>query len=320
MAAPPSPGERVVRLAGGEVGQRLDLAIVAAFERQQPDVGPLSRSEAQRLIKGGQVTVNGQPSKPAYRLEEGDSVIVRVPAPEPEVVAPEAIPLDVLYEDADLVAVNKPAGMVVHPAYGNLTGTLVNAALARWPEMRAVGGEGRAGVVHRLDKDTSGVIVLARTPAALHALQQQFKAHTVAKRYIALVEGVPASSSGVIEAPIARDPRQRKRMAVVRGGRESVTRYDLLEEFETHALLSIAPQTGRTHQIRVHLAWLGHPVVGDRVYGFRRQRIRLKRLFLHASALEVDQPTTGQRLTVEAPLPSSLEHVLANLRRQSAHG
>ncbi len=311
-----SPGERVVQLADGETGQRLDLAVVAALQSQPAEAGSLSRSEAQRLIKGGQVTVNGQPAKPAYRLEEGDTVLIRIPIPEPDEVAAETIPLDVLYEDADLVAINKPAGMVVHPAFGNRTGTLVNAALARWPEMRGVGGEGRAGVVHRLDKDTSGVIILARTPAALRALQQQFKAHTVAKRYLALVEGIPSSSSGVIDAPIGRDPRRRKRMAVVRGGRDSVTRYDLLEEFEANSLLAIEPQTGRTHQIRVHLAWLGHPVVGDRVYGFRRQRIRLKHSFLHAASLQVDQPTSGERFTFEAPLPAALEHVLTILRRQ----
>lgn len=311
-----SPGERVVQLADGETGQRLDLAVVAALQSQPAEAGSLSRSEAQRLIKGGQVTVNGQPAKPAYRLEEGDTVLIRIPIPEPDEVAAETIPLDVLYEDADLVAINKPAGMVVHPAFGNRTGTLVNAALARWPEMRGVGGEGRAGVVHRLDKDTSGVIILARTPAALRALQQQFKTHTVAKRYLALVEGIPSSSSGVIDAPIGRDPRRRKRMAVVRGGRDSVTRYDLLEEFEANSLLAIEPQTGRTHQIRVHLAWLGHPVVGDRVYGFRRQRLRLKHSFLHAASLQVDQPTSGERLTFEAPLPAALEHVLTILRRQ----
>ena len=316
MIDPAWPGERLVHLAAGEAdaGERLDRFLAAALESQSPGTPSLSRSEIQRLIKAGLVTVNGAPSKPAYRVEVGDSIAVRILAPEPETVAPEQIPLDVLYEDADLAAVNKPAGMVVHPAYGNRTGTLVNAALARWPEMRNVGGEERAGIVHRLDKDTSGVILLAKTPAALESLQRQFKRRSIYKRYLALVEGIPSSSSGLIEAPLGRDPRRRKRIAVVREGREAATRYDLIEEFDAHALLSVEPLTGRTHQVRVHLAWLGHPVVGDRIYGYRKQRFRLKRLFLHAAELHIDQPTTGQRLELKAPLPTSLESLLSKLR------
>ncbi len=289
-------------------GQRLDQFVAAS-------VKDLSRTEAQRLIKDEQVRVNGAPAKPSYRVGVGDLVTVILPQPEEERVLPEPIPLDVLYEDADLVAINKPAGMVVHPAYGNRTGTLVNAALARWPEMLRVGPQERAGIVHRLDKDTSGAIVMARTRAALRALQKQFAAHTVYKRYYALVEGVPSSSSGVIEAPMGRDPKQRKRMAVVRGGREASTRYDLLEDFGEHALLSVELHTGRTHQIRVHMAWLGYPLVGDDVYGRRKQRIKMSRLFLHAADLHIDSPSTGERLKFNAPLPAALEDVLNKLRR-----
>ena len=298
----------ILRLVADEEGQRLDQFIASAVQS-------LSRTEVQRLIIAGQVRVGGQTVKSSYRLTAGEEITLDVPAPAPLEVSPEDIPLDVLYEDGDLVAVDKPAGMVVHPAYGNRTGTLVNAALARWPEMRGVGGDERAGIVHRLDKGTSGVMVLARTGAALEALQQQFRQRTVYKRYIALVEGVPGSSNGVIEAPIGRDPKQRKRLAVVRGGREASTRYDLVEDLRTHALLSLEPLTGRTHQIRVHLMFLGHPVVGDSVYGFRRQRIKMKRLFLHAAELHVDSPATGQRLKFAAPLPPGLEDVLAKLRR-----
>ena len=224
--------------------------------------------------------------------------------------------LEILYEDDMLAAINKPAGMVVHPAYGHHSGTLVNAALHHWPQMRQVGPrEERAGVVHRLDKGTSGVIVMAKTNGALEALQRQFKERSVYKRYLALVEGIPSSSRGIIEAPIDRDPNNRKQMAVVRGGRTAKTHYELLEDLGEHALLSVEPHTGRTHQIRVHLQWLGHPIAGDRVYGYRRQRIKMKRLFLHAAELHVDTPDTGDRLRFRAPLPVALEDVLAKLRR-----
>lgn len=303
-----SPAGRTLNLAADTGGDRLDRFVAAALPE-------LSRTEVQRLIKAGLITVDGKPARASYRIVPGDSVIVTIPAPQPQSIDAESIPLDVIYEDADLVAINKPAGMVVHPAAGNRSGTVVNAALARWPEMRRITGEERAGVVHRLDKDTSGVLVLAKTPAALKSLQQQFKQRTVHKRYIALVEGVPESSSGLIEAAIGRSTRQRKLMAVVRDGRPAVTRYNVIEHLGDYALLSVEPHTGRTHQIRVHLAWLGHPIVGDTVYGRRKQRIRMKRLFLHAAELQVDSPSTGARLTFSAPLPGALEDTLAKLRR-----
>lgn len=304
MADPESPLE----LTAAEGGERLDRFVADSLPQ-------LSRSAVQRLIKDGEIQVNGQPAKASLRLEAGDRVHVTLPPDDSPDIRPEAIPLDVLYEDEDLAAVNKPAGMVVHPAYGHTTGTLVNAALARWPEMAAAGGMERAGIVHRLDKDTSGVIVLAKSAAALEALQAQFKARTVHKRYLALVEGVPATPGGLIDAPIGRDQKQRKRMAVRHDGRKAVTRYTLLEDLDSHALLALEPQTGRTHQIRIHLAWLGHPVVGDQVYGFRKQRIKMKRLFLHAAELQVDSPTSGDRLTFEAPLPAGLQNILDKLRQ-----
>jgi 23S rRNA pseudouridine1911/1915/1917 synthase len=299
--------ERLLDLTVGVPGLRLDQFVAVAV----PD---LSRTEAQRLIKAGRVWVNQRPAKSAYHVSIGDRVQIAVPAPPPRSVKPEVIPLHVLYEDADLVAVDKPAGMVVHPAHGNTSGTLVNAALSRWPEMRRVTGEERAGIVHRLDKDTSGVIVLAKTPSALKSLQEQFKARSVRKRYLALVDGIPASSTGIISAPIGRDPHQRKRMAVTRSGRPSETRYRLIEDLKSHALLSVEPLTGRTHQIRVHLAWLGYPVTGDTLYGHRRPTLNISRPFLHATELQVDSPSTGARLCFVAPLPPELEEVLSVLR------
>lgn len=292
-------------------GQRIDQYLAEA-------IPTLSRTEVQRLVKAGDVLVNGASIKPSYRLTAGEVITVNLPAPVDRSVYAEAIPLDIIYEDADLVAINKAAGMVVHPAHGNESGTLVNAALSHWPEMRRVTGEERAGVVHRLDKDTSGVIVLAKTNDALKSLQAQFKARTTSKRYLALVEGIPASSTGIIEAPIGRDPRQRKRMAVTKKrGRPSKTRYTVIETFPNNALLDVDLHTGRTHQIRVHMTWLGHPVVGDRIYGHRKQAIPLKdRIFLHAAELQVDSPSTGERLTFTAPLPDQLNRVLDDLRKQ----
>jgi len=296
-----------IYLACDQPGQRLDQFVAAA-------VADLSRTEVQRLIKDNQIAVNGHPAKASYRVEAGDEITVTIPPRQPQTLEAESIPLDVIYEDDDLAAIHKPAGMVVHPAIGNETGTLVNAALSRWPDMRRVTGEERAGVVHRLDKDTSGVIVLAKTNAALKSLQEQFKARTVYKKYLALAEGLPASATGVIDAPIGRDSRQRQRMAVVRNGRASITRYRVIETFAECSLLELEPSTGRTHQIRVHLTWLGHPIVGDKVYGRRKQAIESSRLFLHAAELEVDSPSTGERLRFAAPLPPELEDVLARLR------
>jgi len=295
--------------ADDDVDARLDKVLAAHL----PD---LSRSEVQALIKAGLVQVDSVTiSKPAYRLTPGEAIQVALTEEEAKTIDAEPIALDVLYVDDDLAAINKPAGMVVHPAYGNQTGTLVNALLYHWPEVRGVGPEPRFGIVHRLDMDTSGTLVIARNTAALEVLQRQFKERTTTKRYIALVEGTPESDSGLIDAPIGRDPTRRKQLAVVRDGKPAQTRYDVLEHFAETTLLQLELLTGRTHQIRVHLQWLGYPIVGDTIYGFRKQRIKMKRLFLHASQLQVDQPTTGERLTFHAPLPDHLENVLSKLRR-----
>jgi 23S rRNA pseudouridine1911/1915/1917 synthase len=276
MAEEQVTSESIVSLSVERGGERLDRVIPA-------HVQGLSRAVVQRLIKTGEVTVNRQPSKPSYRVQVGDEVIVRVPVETPEPVVPEDIPLDIIYEDDALLAVNKPAGMVVHPALGHPSGTLVNAVLAHCPQIADVGGLERAGIVHRLDKDTSGLILIAKDESTRAALQRQFKRRRVVKTYLALVEGQVQPREGIIEAPVGRDKRQRKRMAVVRRGREARTTYRAVEYFADHTLLEVHPYTGRTHQVRVHLAWLGYPVVGDRVYGRRRQRLLRDRHFLHAA-------------------------------------
>ncbi len=288
-------------------GQRLDQEVAAALSE-------LSRAQVQRLIKAGAVTVNGRASKPSYVVAAGDQIVVRLPEEPEAAVVPEAIPLDILFEDEHFLVVNKPAGMVVHPAYGHSSGTLVNALLAYAPQVADVGGLERAGVVHRLDRDTSGLLLVAKDEETRAGLQRQFKRRQVAKSYLALVEGQVSPREGVIEAPVGRDKRQRKRMAVVRSGREATTTYRVVEMFPEHTLLEVRPHTGRTHQVRVHLAWLGYPLVGDEVYGFRHQRLLRGRHFLHAWRIAFSHPITGERMSFEAPLPPELEALLARLR------
>ncbi|MFN2271764.1 MAG: RluA family pseudouridine synthase [Anaerolineae bacterium] len=289
--------------------ERLDKAIAS----HTPDV---SRALVQRLIKDGAATVNGRPSKPSYHTQAGDEVVVHIPIELPDQVLPEDIPLDIIYEDDVLLVVDKPAGMVVHPGAGHTSGTLVNAVLAHCPQVADVGGADRAGVVHRLDKDTSGLILVAKDEATRTALQRQFKRRQVVKTYLALVEDQVQPSEGIIEASVGRDKRQRKKMAVTRSGREAQTTYRAIEYFPAHTLLEVHPHTGRTHQVRVHLAWLGYPIVGDTIYGRRRQRLLRSRHFLHAARLRFTHPNTGEEVEFEAPLPQKLANVLDQLRRQ----
>jgi 23S rRNA pseudouridine1911/1915/1917 synthase len=282
----------------------------------------LSRSAAQRLIDSGQVTVNGDPVKPSYKVSTGDQVVAFLPVDEAPGLVPEAIPLDVVYEDEALLVVDKPAGMVVHPAPGHPAGTLVNALLARCPEL-ATGGDERPGIVHRLDRDTSGLILIAKNDKVRRALQRQFKERQVQKAYLALLDGHLQPAWGRIEAPLGRDPHHRQRMAVLPGGREAITEYHVLELFAHQvgpaagdlSLVQAEPLTGRTHQIRVHFASIGHPVVGDAVYGRRKQHLPVPRQFLHAQRLGFRHPLTGQRLSLEAPLPAELETLLSLLRQ-----
>lgn len=300
--------ERRVVLQVERGGVRVDKYVAEAV----PD---LSRAAAQRLIAEGRILVNGAVVKASCRLEPGDTISVEIPPPVEVSLAPEAIPLDIVYEDADLLVVNKPAGMVVHPAFGHGSGTLVNAVLAHCPDLAGVGGELRPGIVHRLDKDTSGLIVVAKGDVALRALQAQFKGREVQKAYLALVEGHVSPASGLIDAPIGRDLRARKKMAVVpRGGREAQTEYRALEFYDAHTLVEAHPLTGRTHQIRIHMAFIGHPIVGDALYGFRKQRAKAPRLFLHAARLAFRLPSTGEWREFRSPLPDDLTAVLERLR------
>ncbi len=284
-----------------EAGERLDTFLA----QRCPD---LSRSRIQALTTEGCVTVDGSPSKPAARLREGQTVTLVVPPPSPATLVPQAIDLVVAYEDPDLLVVDKPAGLVTHPAPGHPDHTLANAVLAHCPDLEGVGGEVRPGLVHRLDMDTSGLIVVAKNDAAQSGLSAQFKDRTVAKAYLAAVTGYPDPERAVIDAPIGRHPRSRTRMAIVTTGREAVTEYDVLRRLRGYALLEARPKTGRTHQIRVHLASIGHPVAGDATYGVPAPG--LDRHFLHAHRLAFTHPRTGDRLELESPLPNDLQAFL----------
>jgi 23S rRNA pseudouridine1911/1915/1917 synthase len=278
-----------------------------------------SRSRIQGLIRDGFIHVDDrQVVKTGYTLAAGQQVEVRIPATQPSDLVAEDIPLDILFENSDLMVINKPAGMVVHPAAGHSAGTLINAALAHDPDIEGIGGEQRPGVVHRLDKDTSGLILLAKNDHAHHWLQEQFRLRKVVKVYLALVDGKPPTPKGRIEAPVGRDPDHRQRMAVVPTdkGREAISEYFTRESFLHHTLLEVHPFTGRTHQIRVHLAFIGCPVAADTRYGLRKPSVNLERQFLHAGQLTVTLPGEAEPRTFEAPLPEELESVLKELRNR----
>jgi 23S rRNA pseudouridine1911/1915/1917 synthase len=277
-----------------------------------------SRARLQGLIKDGFVQVNGTPAKKSGQmLEAGTRVEVRIPPIAPARVTGEDIPLDIVFENRDVLVINKAAGMVVHPAAGHATGTLVHAALGYEPDIEGIGGEQRPGIVHRLDKETSGLIVLAKNDASLGWLQEQFRLRQVEKTYLALVDGKPPTPSGRVEAPIGRDTGQRKKMAVLPAGkgREAVSEYRTLESFPEHTLLEFHPLTGRTHQIRLHCAFLGCPIVGDSIYGHRHPSLPIKRHFLHAAQLRVTLPGEKRPSVFDAPLPAELENVLLLLRQ-----
>ncbi len=278
----------------------------------QVDLG-LTRSRLRQLIAEGNVLVNGAAVKPAHRIRPGDLVQVSVPPPRPATaIAQGDIPITVVYQDAQLVVVDKPPGLSVHPGPGHPDRTLVNGLLALCPDIQGIGGEIRPGIVHRLDKDTSGLMIAAKTQDAHHHLSQQIKDRTVEKGYLALAEGAPSPDSGLIDVPIGRDPRRRTRMAVIAGGRESRTGYRLLVKAGDYSLLELQLHTGRTHQIRVHLAWLGHPLLGDGVYG--RRSPLLGRHFLHAHRLAFVHPVTGERMEFSSPLPTDLQAALQAVR------
>ena len=292
-----------------EVGQvRLDQFLA----RQSTQ---LTRAQLHRLIVDGQVLLNGRSAKPAQKVRSGDLVSLTIPPPRETDVVPQWMPLTLVYQDSDIVVIDKPAGLSVHPGPGHPDQTLVNGLLARCPDIQGGGGAIRPGIVHRLDKDTSGLMMVAKNHHAHQELSNQIKDRRVTKGYMALATGVVSPDAGLIDQPIARDPRHRKRMAVVSGGRESRTRYRVLETPAGHSLLELALETGRTHQIRVHLAHLGHPLLGDGVYG--KASPLLDRHFLHASLLGFQHPRTGEALEFRAELPPDLAGVLDDLRSGS---
>jgi 23S rRNA pseudouridine1911/1915/1917 synthase len=300
---------RTFTVSAGQTG-RLDKYLVECL----PD---LSRARIQNLIKDEKVTVSGKvTTKTGHDVEPGDEVIIVIPPLQSSELIPEDIPLDIVFQNEDLVIINKPAGMVVHPAAGHYSGTLVHAALAAIPDLQGIGGEERPGIVHRLDKETSGLIVMAKNEKTHRWLQDQFKTRTVKKVYLALVDGKPPTPTGRIEAEIARDPSHRKQMAVVSDGRgrPAVTEYQTLEQFADFTLLEAHPLTGRTHQIRLHLAFLGCPIVGDTVYGHKKSSLELDRHFLHAARLSLRFPGEKELHTFEAPLPPELLKVLEEVR------
>lgn len=281
-------------------------------------VPSLSRAKIQNFISAGMARVNDQlVQKPAHSLETGDKIEFVISESADEEVAEERGGLDVLYFDESIVVINKAAGQVVHPGAGHSGGTLVNTALGLWPEMREVGEPTRPGVVHRLDKDTSGVLLLARNQVAYEWLVKQFKSRKTQKTYLALVDGAPPTPTGKIEAAVARDAQHRQRMAVAYAGsgRKATTEYHTIKGFGHHTLLEVRPLTGRTHQIRVHMAFLGCPVTGDRVYGRRKPSLPISRFFLHASRIKIMLPGETQFTEFSAPLPGDLEQVIKNLEK-----
>jgi len=313
------PSSRSLRVEGSDQGARLDAWIA----RRLPE---LSRARVQSLMAEGAVRVDGRGARPSLRLRGGEDVTVVLPDPVAAAPPPEAIPIDVLYEDARLLVLDKPAGLTVHPGAGRLSGTLVNALLHRVRDLSGVGGVLRPGIVHRLDRGTSGLMVVAKDDEAHRALAAQFASRRVEKEYLAVVHGLPRPRTGTIEAPIGRDPVHRKRMSVrAPRGREARSSYEVVEALDGAALLRVRIHTGRTHQIRVHLASIGHPVAGDATYGgtrtpsSRRAGARealaaLRRPALHAAVLAFTHPATAERLRFASPLPADLQDLLSALR------
>ena len=301
-----------------DIDRRLDAFLAES-------IAGWSRSRLQRLIDDEDVLVNGNPSKSSYKLRQGDEVEVELTTSTSASFTPEDIPLDIVYEDEQLAVINKPAGLVVHPAAGIQSGTLANALAFHFQQLPSGGSRARPGIVHRLDRDTSGLLVVAKTESALEHLSDQFRARTVFKSYVALVHGRVETDRGRIEQPIGRDLKNRTRMAVVRSGRSALSLYSVRRRFERFTLLDVDLKTGRTHQIRVHLAWLRHPVVGDETYGagrdktvqdarLRAQIKNLGRQFLHAEKLGFDHPTTSERMEFTAELPKELSDLIDELR------
>lgn len=302
--------KQIVCITAEDAGKRLDKLL----SEQLPE---LTRSAIQNLIQDGCITLGGATLKKNAKASAGDEIWVELPEPKETELKPENIPLDIVYEDDDIVVVNKPRGMVVHPAPGNWSGTLVNALMYHCGDsLSGINGEIRPGIVHRIDKDTSGLLVVAKNDRAHQSLAEQIKQHTTARRYYAVVYGAPRDDCGVVNAPIARHRTDRKKMAVTEGGREAITHYEVLERYRGYTYMTFLLETGRTHQIRVHMAHIGHPIVGDPLYGPAKDKWKLGGQCLHAGQLTLTHPTTGERMTFEAPLPAYFTTVLQKLRNQ----
>jgi 23S rRNA pseudouridine1911/1915/1917 synthase len=296
--------EKRYHFVADKPGTRLDKFV----SEKCPEI---SRTQAQKLVVEGHITVNGCAAKPSLKLDVGDKIDIFIPPTPPSPLSPETIPLNILYEDDDLLVVDKPAGLTVHPAPGHPEHTLVNAILAHFPHLADISDSLRPGIVHRLDKDTSGVMLVAKNRAAQLNLINQFKSRAIVKAYLVLVNGRLTPERGIIEAAIGRHPGNRKRMAVVTGGREARTQYRVIKYIDDYTLLEVTPETGRTHQIRVHLAAIGYPVLGDAVYGVKSPH--LPRQFLHASRLGFKLPSTGEYVEFTSELPLDLAKALKEI-------
>ena len=298
-----------IRLRASEESknQRLDAFLASSLDG-------LTRSQATRLIESGEVAVNGKAVSKSYKLAGGETVAVTLPAPEPVEAVPQDIPLDVVYEDADVIVVNKPSGMVVHPAPGHPDGTLVNALLYHCAgTLSGVGGALRPGIVHRIDRDTSGLIIAAKNDAAHQYLSAQLADHTLARTYECIVVGALREDRGTVDAPIARHPTDRKRMAVVAGGREAVTHWEVIARYPGYTHVRCRLETGRTHQIRVHMAYIGHPILGDTVYGAKKEVPGLTGQCLHAVGLRFLHPRTHEVVELSCPLPEEFTRMLQKI-------
>ncbi len=299
--------EEIILNAAGD-GGRLDKYIA--------DNSDISRSFAASLADDGMITVNGAAADKKTKIKDGDIIVISVPEPIVPEAVPQDIPIDIVYEDESVIVVNKPQGMVVHPAPGNYDGTLVNGLLYHC-SLSGINGVIRPGIVHRIDKDTSGLLVVAKTNAAHESLAAQLKEHKAHRRYVSIVNGNIKEDSGTIDKPIGRHPRDRKKMAIIQGGREAVTHYSVLERFGSYTLVECVLETGRTHQIRVHMASIGHSIVGDRVYGIKKERIKTNGQLLHAQTIGFEHPVTGKMMEFTCELPQYFQNILKKLRNET---
>ena len=302
-------GKQEILIVSEEMeGERLDKLVTEYLEY-------MSRSAIQALLTEGQIALNGEICKASYRVKEGEEIIINIPAPETLEILPQDIPLDIVYEDQYLVIINKPQGMVVHPAHGNWDNTLVNALLFHIKTLSGINGGLRPGIVHRLDKDTSGLLVAAKDDVTHRHLAAQIKEQTMERQYTALVHGVISEKLGKIEAPIGRSKTDRKKMAVIKEGKTAVSEYQVLERYDNYSLVKVKLVTGRTHQIRVHFAFIGHPVVGDPLYGPGKKRFDLDGQALHASTLGFVHPVTGRPMVFQSPVPQYFDDILNNMEK-----